>query len=122
MVEGCEQWAHPVGTTMHVGVAAQRETDDRVKVSASPDVPLSEAATSTIAPSALAEKSAPVMMDGAIQTARVRILVGASAALSATMTVAWGAQAPLEVPVALAEIAGHRVKTTMAMAILAGAM
>lgn len=122
MVEGCEQWAHPVGTTMHVGVVAHREKHDRVKVSASPDVPLSEAATSMIAPIAVAEESAPVMMDGATQTDRVRILVGASAALSATMTVARGAQAASEVPVALAEIAARRVKTTMAMAIRAGAV
>ncbi|MGZ3713855.1 MAG: hypothetical protein ACXVA4_00420, partial [Ktedonobacterales bacterium] len=103
-------------------MAAHREKHDRVKVSASPDVPLSEAATSTIAPSAVAGRSAPVMMGGATQTDRERILVGASAALSATMIVAWGGRAAQVVPVALAEIAVRRVKTTMTMLILAGAM
>lgn len=114
MVEGCEQWAHPVGTTMHVGVAAHRETDDRVRVSASPDVPLSGPVMSMIA---LGE-SAPAMMGGATPTDPGRILVEASA----TMAVAPEPRASREVQGAPAGIAAPRVKTSMSMAMVARVM
>lgn len=95
---------------MHEGVAAHRETHDRVKVSASPDVPLSEPAMAG---------SALVVTDGPTQTDLGRIPV----ATSATMTARRGPQAALEVLAAqAAEIGGPRVTTMMIMVILAGAM
>ena len=87
MVEGCEQWAHPDGTTMHVGVAARRGTHDRVRVSAPPDVPPSEEATPAASYAMGLAEAVPVTMAGAIPTDPGHIPVVGNAAPSATIIV-----------------------------------
>lgn len=93
---------------MHGGVAAHQETHDRVRVSASPDVPQTAAAMTTIAAAA---GSAPVMMGGATPIDRGRMAV----ARSESMIVGQGL-----LVIVLAGIAGPHVRTMTSTPIIAG--